>query len=445
MVCRGDNDVNREQFGPNLLLAAALLGLASGCEDDAVGGPRAAEPSSAPIERGADGGARDRVLGSFLAAHWQLPVPAQGIAPAQWSPLERSLAPQDCGACHPVQFEQWRTSLHAGAYSPGFSGQLIEGYLALPAEVRHCQTCHAPLSEQQRHDAMGTVNPDWDPTLREQGIVCAACHVRGHRRFGPPRRPDMAPLADTLPHDGFEARPEFAESRFCAECHQFFDDSSVNGKPIQNTYAEWQQSPAAAEGRTCQNCHMPDRAHLWRGIHDPEMVRAAVDVELRVHATSGNRLRAEMALHSRQVGHAFPTYVTPRVLLAVWQEDAAGREITGTRIEEVIGRQIDFGGWEEVFDTRIPAGGSHLLRYDAVRRPEAAELVGRVRVDPDFHYRDVFASFLEAYEAPEARRRIEEAHSRTLESAYVLRELRHPLGDAPEAASGQPGDGVSAP
>jgi len=407
------------------LAAATLLALATGCSRAVPTEPAAPDAEAAKTPPGPL--VREEVLGAFLASHWALPIPSQGDPPSGWSAVEGSLAPRDCGACHPVQLEQWQTSLHAGAWSPGFAGQLVEGALAQPAEVRQCQTCHAPLSEQMPSDAEGRANPDYDPALREQGIVCAACHVRAHRRFGPPRRPGLPPPAADLPHGGFEARPEFRESRFCAECHQFFGDPGVNGKPIQNTWAEWRASPAAAQGRTCQSCHMPDRAHLWRGIHDADMVRDAVEVELGPPVTEGAELRAELALHSRKVGHAFPTYVTPRVFLAIWQEDAAGREIAGTRREHVVGREIDFARWEEVFDTRLPPGGSRVLAYAESRRPEAVALVGQVRVEPDFHYRDVFASLLETYETPAARARIEEAHRRTLESGYVLRELRHRL------------------
>lgn len=418
-MCAGEGPTVQ---GAARLAATTLLVLATGC-----GAATQADPPTPEPGPGA-GLSREEVLGDFLVSHWELPIPPQGDPPAGWSPLERSLAPRDCGACHPAQLEQWRSSLHASAYSPGFSGQLIEGDLAAPAEVRQCQSCHAPLSEQQPRDASGEENPLYDRALREQGIVCAACHVRAHQRFGPERRAELPPLAGAPPHGGFEARPEFAESRFCAECHQFFDDPGVNGKPIQNTYAEWRGSPAADEGRTCQSCHMPDRAHLWRGIHDPEMVRGAVDVELRSVAVEGGALRAELALHSREVGHAFPTYVTPRVFLALWQEDAAGREIAGTREEDVVGREIDFSSWEEVFDTRIAPGGSHVLAYAGPRRPGAVALAAQVRVDPDFHYRDVFASLFETYETPAALARIDEAHRHTLDSAYVLREIRHPLG-----------------
>ncbi len=235
--------MNREHPGRGrLLMAMAILGLApGGCEDGSRAAPRAANlPSSATVEAAHAGSLeRAQVLGPFLAPHWKLPVPPQGPPPRGWSPLEGSLAPQDCGACHPVQYEQWRTSLHAGAYSPGFSGQLIEGSLAVPAEVRQCQTCHAPLAEQQPYDAKEGRNAGHEPALREQGIVCAACHVRAHQHLGPSRRPELPPTQSALPHGGFEARPEFTESRFCAECHQFFDDPGVNGKPIHNTYAEW--------------------------------------------------------------------------------------------------------------------------------------------------------------------------------------------------------------
>ncbi len=383
------------------------------------------------------GSEEERILGPFLAEHWvSLPLPAQGEPPEAWSAPEKSLDPASCGACHPVQLAQWRTSLHAAAYSPGFSGQLIEGGLATADNVRQCQSCHAPLAEQQPFAASGAAEPRFDARLRDQGLVCAGCHVRAHRRYGPPRRPELPAPTAALPHGGFTARPEFEESRFCATCHQFFDDAGVNGKPVENTWREWKQSRFAAEGRTCQSCHMPDRAHTWRGIHDPETVRAAVDVALVPLELAGPELSAALVLTSREVGHAFPTYVTPRVFLAAWQEDAAGDEIEGTRIEATIGRQIDFGASpaREVFDTRVAPGESVKLDYAKARRREAVAVAGRVTVDPDHHKRGVFASLLRELENPDARARIAEAHRRASESSYVLFEARRPLPIGPTTA-----------
>ena len=421
-------------MGRGALAVVALLCLPASCDggrsesaavpeitDEAVetvGGVVAAT-LPAPTER-------ERVLGPFLAAHWRVPLQPQGPAPPGFSEAEASLDPAVCGACHPAQYAQWRGSLHAGAFSPGFSGQLIEGALAEPGALRECQACHAPLAEQQPVTAEGAPNEHFDPALRQHGVVCAACHVRAHRRFGPPRRADAPPAPVPPAHGGFTARPEYQQSRFCAACHQFFDDAGIEGKPIENTFREWQASPQAARGETCQTCHMPDRAHLWRGIHDAETVRRAVPADLVLLEAPPDRVQAALVLAAQGVGHAFPTYVTPRVFLAIWQEDAAGGELPETRREFTLGRELDFDSqpWGEVFDTRVAAGESVKLDYREPRAVGATALVGRVTVDPDFHYRGVFAALEGELSDPEARRRIAEAHRRSLASAYVLHERR---------------------
>ncbi len=384
---------------------------------------------SAPPEPVAATGATERLrtLGPFLAAHWSIPVAVQGAPPASFSTAEASLDPATCGACHPEQFAQWRGSLHAAAYSPGLAGQLIEGSLAHPLQVRNCLSCHAPLGEQQPFDASLRPNRDFDPELRSRGLVCAGCHRRGHRTFGPPRRADAGPQADPLPHGGFEIRDEYAESRFCAECHQFFDDPGVNGKPLENTFREWERSPQAQVGRQCQDCHMPDRAHLWQGIHDPEMVRQAVEIELLATALDGAVLRAVLVLANRDVGHAFPTYVTPRVFLEIVQVGGDGKEIEETRVVGTIGREVDLARSVEIFDTRVLPGESVRLDYELARADAARELVARVRVDPDYHYRGVFQSLSASLREPDALALIRQAGQRTSVSAYVLEEIRRPL------------------
>ncbi len=378
-------------------------------------------PAEGPSERA-------RLLGPFLAEHWRLPVPAQGEAPEAFSPLEASLQPADCGACHPQQLADWRTSLHADAFSPGFAGQLIEGGTARPASVRACQKCHTPLEEQQPFGPDLEPNPVHDPALRAAGLACAGCHVRAHERLGPPRRPELPPLPAALPHGGFTARNEFGESRFCAPCHQFTDRAPIAGKQIQDTHREWEASPHAARGETCQSCHMPDRRHLWRGIHDEQTVREAVDLAWsEAPVLEEDRIRARLRLVSRGVGHAFPTYVTPRVFVEVFQVDVVGEPLEATRARAVIGREIDFSTNEEVFDTRILPGQSFTLAYDQLRAPEADALIGLVTIDPDFHYRGVFLSYLPTLETPEAQRFISEALARTQHSSYTLPPLLHPL------------------
>lgn len=224
---------------------------------------------------------------TFLQRHWRRPIAPQGVPPARFSALERSLAPASCGTCHPAQLADWTTSLHARSMGPGVAGQLVELMRTDPESGRLCLSCHAPLAEQQPDIERGkrfVANPAFETGLQHAGLVCAACHVRGHERFGPPRRDGSltgsAP-PESLPHNGVTRTPVFQRSDFCASCHQFTADGfELNGKLLQNTYEEWKRSGAARAGRQCQDCHMPDRRHLWRGIHDPDMVRSGVEISL---------------------------------------------------------------------------------------------------------------------------------------------------------------------
>jgi len=110
---------------------------------------------------------------------------------------------------------------------PGVMGQLVEMWRSDPDTARLCLTCHAPLAEQ----APGSAN--YEARLAADGIVCAACHVRNHQRFGPPRRDGSTAnsTAGPLPHDGAVRTPAFRASEFCAACHQFEPDGfALNDK-----------------------------------------------------------------------------------------------------------------------------------------------------------------------------------------------------------------------
>src|SRR6185503_19341518 len=189
-------------------------------------------------------------------------------------------------------------------------------------------------------------NRAFDAALHERGVVCAACHVRGHQRFGPPRRDGSLASATPrakLAHRGVVRTPAFLSSEFCRSCHQFTPKGfALNGKLLQNTYAEWQASRFAREGVQCQDCHMPDRRHLWRGIHDPAMVASGLEITVTPEAprlTVGQEFTVTLDVRNTRVGHAFPTYVTPRVLLRGELLDASG-PVAGSRREVVIAREV---------------------------------------------------------------------------------------------------------
>ena len=213
--------------------------------------------------------------------------------------------------------------------------------------------CHAPLAEQKQQ-FMTSVRSGVaarDPVISSgAGNSCAACHARGHRVYGPPAASDHSSVGA---HGGVIRSEAFEQSEFCAACHQFPAEAAINGKPLENTYAEWRASRFSADGQTCQSCHMPGRRHLFRGIHDPAMVAGGLTVN--VSASAG---AARFSVTSSAIGHAFPTYVTPKIVIRAIALDQDGHELPATGAEQVISRVVESGehGWVESSDTRLMPG-----------------------------------------------------------------------------------------
>lgn len=371
---------------------------------------------------------------SFLEKHWARPLPPQGPAPERFSPVEAALDPAACGTCHIEQYKDWRTTLHAAAMGPGILGQLVNMAPEARDEHQDCIRCHAPLAEQadslvQAIAGFGGGKKS-GAGLHEQGLVCAACHVRGREHFGPPRRDGTAPRPEerqALPHGGWAASTAFEDARFCAACHQFEPDGfALNGKLLENTAEEWKASPSAAQGKTCQSCHMPERRHLWRGVHDPEMMRAAVSVEAQPPRTEQGMIRAALRIHNTGTGHYFPTYVTPRVVAEIFQESAAGRMIEGTLAQHVIQRQVALDLSREIADTRLAPGGEAVLDYRRAPAPGSVRLVYRLRVEPDQFYTELYESLLVS-DAGRGAKMIREALARSRASHFAFYEERRAL------------------
>lgn len=281
---------------------------------------------------------------------------------------------------------------------PGVIGQLVTLVAADPASAESCIRCHAPLAEQAE-SLLSSLQAGTraDNRLHEHGLTCAGCHLRAGSVFGPPRRDGSAPgtEAAALPHKGWTATPAFEDSRFCASCHQFEEDGyALNGKLLENTFEEWKASTHARDGRTCQGCHMPDRRHQWRGIHDPDMVRQALTIEVAGPAARGREVSAEIRIRNTGAGHYFPTYVTPKVFVEAYQEDGAGAMLPGTLRRHEIGRSVTPDLSRELADTRIAPGEQTVLGYRMPRAPTATALTFRVRVEPDAFYRDLYESLL---------------------------------------------------
>lgn len=381
---------------------------------------------------------------TFLKGHWPENIPPQGNPPATYSKLEASLQPKNCGECHTQQYRDWQTTLHSKAMGPGLLGQLVEMVDNDPQSARMCWRCHTPLAEQQ--DKLFTesgwqANPAFNKKLQHQGLVCAGCHVRNHQRFGPPRKPTQK-ISGTPPHNGFTAETAFGKSAFCKGCHQFNkDDYALNGKLIENTYNEWLASDYPAKGVQCQTCHMPERRHLWRGIHDPDMVKQGVTITVNTNQTQlhkGEMLDASISITNSAVGHYFPTYLTPKIEVQAYLINADGIIEQSTLQQALIGREVTLDMQQELYDTRIPPGETLTINYKQKINADDMQLHVEATVYPDHFYTRFYESMLNNGSAGRGARLIEQALEASRASSFILFEKTISLTTNNQAANNQP-------
>jgi cytochrome c553 len=366
-------------------------------------------------------------------------IPLQGPPPAPLAPAQASLDAKQCARCHAKQVREWTGSLHAAAGSPGLRAQMVtigRGGMAAD-EVESCLRCHAPLAEQQPmlrpgqrggDDSSGDYqpNPQFSASLQHQGITCAACHVRGWVRHGPPE--PSATLLE-LPSYPKAELALYQRSDFCLPCHQLPPRLAVAGRPLLDTYREWLEGPYMKRGIQCQHCHMPNREHTFRGVHDPATFRQGIAVTARA-TRSGAKVAVTAAVGNVGAGHFLPTTPTPAAWLVAELVDADGKAIRGARAEKRIGRHIVFdGGWKVREDTRIPPG-EQLTLTAAWQRGGVARATGlrvTITVHPDDYYEGFYRARLRRKLTADARRLYQQALARAEAARYVAYDETVPI------------------
>ncbi len=185
-----------------------------------------------------------------------------------------------CGNCHAELHEQWRQSDHANAATNPLALSFYNGADAdgnpnvgvgfrrdFPAEVGNCAACHAPAAVV---DQPAGVDLNHVTGEAANGVFCHFCHAL--QAAQPPYAETTAganaldllrPANDQHlfigPYDDVPGRdaynPLFSQSQACASCHS----GGWWGVLAYASFDEWQDSPYAAEGVQCQDCHMaPD-------------------------------------------------------------------------------------------------------------------------------------------------------------------------------------------
>jgi len=230
-----------------------------------------------------------------------------------------SLKAETCGSCHQEIYAEWRTSMHSAAYTDPF----FQAYWRKDEHEWSCLTCHTPLENQLEQriarfengnfsQPQFTANNRFDVELQQEGITCAACHLRDGVIYGPYPAEQL-----NAPHPvAFDKR--FLSESICLDCHE------VAAKPfsflrsgICGTGGEWKDGPYIKKGYRCQTCHMPEVTrplmagqkslkngrHLWRGGNSPEQVAKALTITAT--PVTNNQIRIDIT--NSGAGHNFPT------------------------------------------------------------------------------------------------------------------------------------------
>jgi len=361
-----------------------------------------------------------------VSGHWNRPISFNSVFTAQ------ELQPESCGACHVDKLREWSGSLHSKSMGPGLLFQFDP--LSDPDTASACYFCHAPLRLQseiirKKNIAKGgayVLNKDFDKQLQATGVSCGVCHARDALITGP-TSPKLRGLAKGVSaNHGVRQNKFFTEASFCAACHQLREGFRLSGNLLVNTYNEWKESPFGQADVPCQSCHMPDRRHLFRGIHDREMARKGVKIEVRGVKDKG-KTHARLTITNTGTGHYFPTYATPLIIVKGFLADTKGQMLKGTVQEAYIGRKISLDLSKEFFDTRIAPLDFFSLDLPLKKNIGARKAVFEATVYPDEFYNRFYEYYLTQGSSGKKKRQLEAAHKRSSNSAYKLFRKELPL------------------
>lgn len=320
---------------------------------------------------------------------WRLVRPMQIFvaSPAFERPIDtratpamlKTLSAQECASCHREFYDEWHTTIHSQAWTDPY----FQADWQFDESPQICMNCHIPLDRQQEHKVLGfrdsekwdpilVPNPDFDAELQHEGVTCNVCHLHNGRIlgvYGDNSAPHPVEKIDNA-------------NRVCVRCHvvsgerwdTFFKfppcgtvaevQTSQGKKPVKGVN-DLSTDTIAALG--CVDCHMPllerplvpggrsrtTRRHLWRGGHDPAMVKQALTISFEGTA---DEHRFQLAITNSGAAHYVPTGTPDRHLTVQLRVlDAQGnvlKEESHLLKRTVIWRPFIIDLW----DTRLPRG-----------------------------------------------------------------------------------------
>jgi len=331
---------------------------------------------------------------------------AEPVITSQTPAVLGNLKAEECAVCHREFYTEWQTTIHSQAWTDPY----FQADWKFDNTQHVCRSCHTPLDRQLPHKVLGyrdrdkydpimEVNPDFDPELQHEGVTCAACHYRDGKIVGV--------LGNTnTPHP---VKKLDSANEVCVRCHVVEGDrwDTFFRFPPCGTVAEIQSSGDSGDNTGelsvqdiaalgCVECHMPAverplveggavrnaRQHLWRGGHDPEMVKKAFTADLFEETAIENEKRVfTFQITNTGTRHYLPTGTPDRHLtISLRLLDAQGniiKEQNHKLKRTVMWRPFIVDLW----DTRLPYGelSQYSMEYSTGQYDNVAAIEAKVR------------------------------------------------------------------
>lgn len=342
-----------------------------------------------------------RPMNIFIVTEaFERPIPVKELPAAVTSQSAAA-----CGRCHTEIYHEWRTAMHSRAWADPY----FQADWRFDGSRQICRNCHTPLADQQENLVLGFRDRDkWDPILKpnphfdaglqHEGVTCNVCHLREGKILGPYARTSAPHAVEKMGNS----------NQVCVRCHVVQGDrwDTFFRFPPCGTVAEIEAGRGRWPGRSgevtvknpaslgCVECHMPavtrplvpggpprvTRRHLWRGGHDPEMVRQGLDVQFTRQANPGGKeVTFVLRLENVGAGHYLPTGTPDRYLSVglrlLGKDGKVLKEAQGTLRRTVMWRPFIVDLWDTRLAPRDPR--TFTLAYSAARYPgaEAVEAV----------------------------------------------------------------------
>jgi hypothetical protein len=356
----------------------------------------------------------------------------------------RTLGAEECGVCHQSIYREWKTTIHSQAWTDPY----FQADWQFDDSQHICKNCHTPLDRQQEHSVLGyrdkdkwdpilAPNPAFDPGLQHEGVTCAACHFRNGRIVGvlgiqntphPVQQLDdpneVCVRCHVVEGDRWDTFFRFPPCGTVAEI-QSGSSNQVNRAGLETLTEYPGRQPEAPEatkpdsslssihprGKSgemavpdtgslgCVQCHMPlvqrplvvggqvrtVRRHLWRGGHDPDMVKSGLQVQFEEASEQSTHTRTfVLTLTNVGAAHYIPTGTPDRHLTVDLRLlDSEGRvlkEQNHSLKRTVIWRPFIIDLWDTRLPRWQPRSYELSIPANSKQKPAAVEAIVRYKL-----------------------------------------------------------------